>query len=509
MKREENQTVEYKESWHEKYLEWVCGYANAKGGTLYIGIEDGTKKPVGVRNPNKLMEVIPNSIRNTMGIVADVALLKKQGKDVIRIKVAASAFPVSYQGRFHYRTGSVKMLLTGPALTQFLMERSGQEWDCVSCFGGYRAGDFTFIALKNLYEKVNGAKMSKVDFLSFGLVTETGVMTNTGALLADESPIRHSRVFCTRWNGLDMTAGVMDATDDQEYSGGLLQLLKYAEDFVRLHSRRAWHKRPTDRVNFREYPERSVQEMPINGLVHRDYLETGSEVHVDIFDDRMEITSPGGMPGDRKVQEYPNIRRIPSRRRNKCLADMFERLDLMERKGSGFKKLNEDYEKLSVNLGKRMPVLESESDYFRVTLPNLLYGFTDEQLVAAVDNSSYGMPKSESQSLVTHHDTPPVTPPVTLPVTPPVTLPVDEKQKRLLQALKNSELGTAELLKALHIRDRNYFREGYIRPTLRAGFIEQTKPEVKHSRFQKYRLTDKGRAALSASEHIRKDKNHI
>ena len=63
MKREENQTVEYKESWHEKFLEWICGYANAKGGTLYIGIEDGTKKPVGVKNANKLMEDIPNSIR--------------------------------------------------------------------------------------------------------------------------------------------------------------------------------------------------------------------------------------------------------------------------------------------------------------------------------------------------------------------------------------------------------------------------------------------------------------
>ena len=124
MKREENQTVEYKEAWHEKYLEWICGYANAKGGTLYIGIEDGTKKPVGVKNTNKLMEDIPNSIRNTMGIVADVSLLKKQGKDVIRIKVNASSFPVSYQGRFHYRTGAVKMMLTGPALTQFLMEKS-------------------------------------------------------------------------------------------------------------------------------------------------------------------------------------------------------------------------------------------------------------------------------------------------------------------------------------------------------------------------------------------------
>ena len=222
MKREESQNVEYKESWHDKYLEWVCGYANAKGGTLYIGIEDGTKKPVGVKNPNKLMEDIPNSIRNTMGIVADVSLLKKQGKDVIRIKVHASSFPVSYQGRFHYRTGAVKMMLTGPALTQFLMEKSGQQWDSVPCFGGHRASDFTFIALKNRYQAASGEKLTKDDLLSFGLVTETGIMTNTGALMADESPISHSRVFCTRWNGLDMTAGVMDAADDREYSGGLL-----------------------------------------------------------------------------------------------------------------------------------------------------------------------------------------------------------------------------------------------------------------------------------------------
>lgn len=225
---------------------------------MYIGIEDDAKKPVGVKNANKLMEDIPNSIRNTMGIVADVSLLKKQGKDVIRIKVHVSSFPVSYQGRFHCRTGAVKMMLTGPALTQFLMEKSGQQWDSVPCFGGHRASDFTFIVLKNRYQAASGEKLTKDDLLSFGLVTETGIMTNTGALMADESPISHSRVFCTRWNGLDMTAGVMDAADDREYSGGLLQLLKYAEDFVRLHSRRVWHKRPTDRVNFREYLERSI-----------------------------------------------------------------------------------------------------------------------------------------------------------------------------------------------------------------------------------------------------------
>ena len=85
MKREENQTVEYKQSWHDKYLEWICGYANAKGGTLYIGIDNATKEPVGLRDPDKLMEDIPNSIRNTMGVVADVSLFKKRGKPVIDV----------------------------------------------------------------------------------------------------------------------------------------------------------------------------------------------------------------------------------------------------------------------------------------------------------------------------------------------------------------------------------------------------------------------------------------
>ena len=106
MKREENQTIEYKESWHDKYLAWICGYANAQGGTIYFGIEDGTKKPIGVKDANSLMESIPNKIRDTMGIVADIMLLRKSGKDVIRVKVKKSVFPVCYHGEYHYRTGT-------------------------------------------------------------------------------------------------------------------------------------------------------------------------------------------------------------------------------------------------------------------------------------------------------------------------------------------------------------------------------------------------------------------
>ena len=184
MKREENQTVEYKESWHEKYLEWICGYANAKGGTLYIGIEDGTKKPVGLKSPNKLMEDIPNSIRNTMGIVADVSLHKKGGKDVIRIKVKPSQYPVSLRGGYHYRTGAVKMLLTGNALTDFILRKTGSSWDVCRNSAAKRVGDCRFTVLSSNYLDRTGRRFEDSYLKSFGLAEDDGVLTNAGALFA-------------------------------------------------------------------------------------------------------------------------------------------------------------------------------------------------------------------------------------------------------------------------------------------------------------------------------------
>ena len=474
MKREENQTVEYKESWHEKYLEWICGYANAKGGTLYVGIEDKTKKPVGVRNANKLMEDIPNSIRNAMGIVADVALLKKQGKDVIRIKVKMSTFPVNYHGGYFYRTGSVKMQLVGNALTEFLMEKSGMRWDAAPTLGAFRRVDHAFTALLTRYRKERKVPFADSDFESFGLETSYGILTNTGALLADDCPLSHSRVFCTRWNGLTMAAGVMDAKDDHEYSGGILSLLRYAEDFVRVNSRHAWHKLPHSRVEFYEYPERAVHEALVNAFIHRDYIEVGSEVHVDMFDDRLEITSPGGMPEGRRVEDY-DVHRIPSVRRNKLLADFCERLRLMERRGSGFKKIFEDYEKIFENPGNRIPLIDAAPTYFRVTLPNLIYGFSDNRLIA--------------DHIVT---------PVMTPVVTPVDRMLTDRHKRILLALKDGEMASSEIVKTIDGIAPNNLRRRYMRFLIDVGYVEYTVPGKPNSRAQKYRIAARGKEVLAS-----------
>lgn len=127
----ESQNVEYKESWRDEYLKWVCGFANAQGGTIYIGIND-TGDIVGVKNIKKLMEDIPNKIQIGLGIVADVNKHTKNGLDYIEIKVQPSSFPISYHGEFHYRSGATKQLLTGIALSQFIMRKTGFHWEDVT-----------------------------------------------------------------------------------------------------------------------------------------------------------------------------------------------------------------------------------------------------------------------------------------------------------------------------------------------------------------------------------------
>lgn len=208
--------------------------------------------------------------------------------------------------------------------------------------------------------------------ISFGLVNEQGDLTNAGALLADESPIRFSRLFCTRWNGLNKSGGAVDALDDAEYSGSVISLIENGEAFIKRNCKMKWRKTANSREEMPEYVERSYHEALVNALAHRDYLVNGSEVHIDIYDDRMEIYSPGGMPDGSMIQDRDPLT-VPSTRRNPVLADVFNRLGYMERKGSGFGKIISGYElQINYNESKR-PSFRSDRYQFTVVMPNLNY----------------------------------------------------------------------------------------------------------------------------------------
>lgn len=127
----EQQNIEYKQSWHYDYLKWVCGFANAQGGVIFIGKNDNGKV-VGISDYKKLMDEIPNKVKDLMGILVDVNLHEEKGLYYLEIITQPYAVPISLRGRYYYRSGSTKQELIGAALTDYLLRKSGKTWDEVT-----------------------------------------------------------------------------------------------------------------------------------------------------------------------------------------------------------------------------------------------------------------------------------------------------------------------------------------------------------------------------------------
>src|ERR1035437_9259692 len=126
----EQQDIEFKQSWHDDYLKWVCGFANAQGGVIYIG-KDDNGNVVGVQDYKRLMDDIPNKIKNAMGITVEVNLLHENDVYFIEIITPPYSVPISIRGRYYFRSGSTKQELTGTSLNEFLLRKSGKTWDDV------------------------------------------------------------------------------------------------------------------------------------------------------------------------------------------------------------------------------------------------------------------------------------------------------------------------------------------------------------------------------------------
>ncbi len=127
---QENQNIEWKEIWKDEYLKWICGFANANGGKIIVG-KNGKGEIVGLKNSRRLLEDIPNKVKDILGIIVNVDLYKTENSDFIEIIVEPQPFPVNYKGQYHYRSGSTKQELKGAALDKFLLEKKVKTWDGV------------------------------------------------------------------------------------------------------------------------------------------------------------------------------------------------------------------------------------------------------------------------------------------------------------------------------------------------------------------------------------------
>ena len=330
----------------KSWLKSVSAFANGIGGALLFGVSND-EVLVGLSDVRLTSEKISEMIKTKMDPIPQVILENhtEDGKGFIVLKVfpgqETSYYYIADGNRIAYvRVGNESIPADATALKRLVLRGTNMTYD--SIVSPYMYRDFSYTKLRSVYRQRTGAELTDSDFISFELADENGKLTNAGALLADDSPIRHSRLFCTRWYGLDKASGVMDALDDKEYSGSLVSLLQNGTEFVKNNTKKRWKKTGTGRVEMPEYPEQAVHEALVNALIHRDYMETGSEVHIDIFDDRMEIYSPGGMLDGSIVQNL-DTDHVASKRRNPVIADIFSRMHFMERRGSGFRKIKADY----------------------------------------------------------------------------------------------------------------------------------------------------------------------
>lgn len=360
----------------KSWLKSVSAFANGEGGMLIFGISDDNQV-VGLADAEGDAERISEEVKSKLDPVPAINLEYKEidGKKLVQIQVyPGQETPYYYIGdkqRIAFvRVGNESVTADRMQLKSLVLKGSGRTYDSLP--SNYRFEDMAFSKLKSVHYKRLQRSFEDNEFVSWGIVDENAKLTNAGALLADESPIRQSRIFCTRWNGLDMTNGLGEAIDDVELEGCIIGQLQDAVSFVRNNSRRKWWKENDYREELPDYPERAVTEAIANAIIHRDYMLMGSEIHIDMYDDRLKIYSPGGMLDGKLIQQL-NPLTVPSKRRNPLLADFFSRLGLMERRGSGMKKIIDSYKRFERRSNYHIPEFQSNASEFHVVLWILNY----------------------------------------------------------------------------------------------------------------------------------------
>ena len=345
----------------------VSAFANGLGGSLFFGIDnDGIVK--GLDDVQHVCETISSRIRDYMDPLPEVEMIPHDvdGLHILQLKVNAGHYtPYYYIGdgqRIAFvRVGDESMPATAEQMVRLVLKGSNKTFD--SLVTDYKAEDNTFVILANTFKKRTTQEWNKKFLVSFGLVTNSGVLTNAGALFADDCPLWQSRLYCTRWDGKDKS----DAINDAEFTGNILLLLREAMNFVKSNTRRGWEKLPNGRKNKPEYAERAVLEAMVNHFIHRDYTVMGSEVHLDIYDDRLTITSPGGMYNGMLIQDL-DIADVSSERRNPILANVMAQLDYMEKRGSGLTRICNETKALEGYKDELKPMFKSTPTQFQTII---------------------------------------------------------------------------------------------------------------------------------------------
>lgn len=285
----ENQNIEWKESWRDEYLKWICGFANAVGGKIYIGMDDNGKV-VGAPNAKKLLEDIPNKVRDVLGVIVDVNLLEENGLEYIEIVVPPYSNPINYKGQYHYRTGSTKQELKGGALNRFILQRTGKNWDDF-LIAGVTIEDLSTNALSRFRREA--AKSNRVDADILNDTTEhllydlrlidddTRQLTRAAVLLFHPDPEKYVR-------GAYIKIGFFrndneDLAFQDEVHGSLMEQIDKTMDLIKTKyliysiSYEGGARRETP-----QFPVEALRESLMNCIAHKSY-EDATPTQISVY----------------------------------------------------------------------------------------------------------------------------------------------------------------------------------------------------------------------------------
>jgi ATP-dependent DNA helicase RecG len=336
----EQQNIEYKSAWHDDYLKWVCGFANAQGGTIFIG-KDDNGNVVGIEDYKRLMDDIPNKIRNVMGITVEVNLHKENEMHYIEIVTPPYSVPISLRGRYYYRIGSTKQELTGTSLNEFLLKKSGKTWDdVVEPRATFDDIDETAVAKFLVMAKEKG-RLPEVDGLTTEQLfdklrlTENGQIKRAALVLFGKDP---GKFYPSIYVRIGRFRDELDLIFQESEEGNIINLYQAVLDQIN-------HKFIIKNISFEgmhrietpEYPREAMREAILNALVHRNYM--GVHTQIRVYNDKISFWNDGGLESPLTVESLK--RPHASRPRNVLIADICFKGGLIDAWGRGTIKIIE------------------------------------------------------------------------------------------------------------------------------------------------------------------------
>ena len=332
----ESQNIEYKQSWRDEYLKWICGFANANGGSIFIG-KDDDGIVVGVTDAKRLLEEIPNKVRDVLGILVDVNLHTTTQGDFIEIIVEGYPYPVNYKGQYHYRSGSTKQELKGTALDKFLLQKKGKRWDGVPVplvsAKELKQESFDFFrkrAFKSQRIEEDILTDSNEHLLENLQLKENEFLKRAAILLFHSSPEN----FVT---GSYIKIGYFETDDDlkfqDEIHGNLFEQIEKTMDLLfTKYIKAPISYEGINRVETYEYPKDAIREALLNAIAHKDY-SGGVPIQISVYSDKIIIWNEGQLPENWTVKNL--LEKHASRPYNPDIANALFRSGYIESWGRG------------------------------------------------------------------------------------------------------------------------------------------------------------------------------